>query len=124
MSRILIVDDEPEITRLLKGYLAAKGHEAHTALDGTEAIRKAGALRPDVVLLDLIMPGQSGIDVLKEIKAVDPGIAVIMMTAVIDEQLVQIAIESGADAHFAKPFQLEEIMKTLHRIVNRPRNKN
>lgn len=119
MSRILIVDDEPEITRLLSGYLASKGHEAHTAANTVEAVRKIKEVRPDVVLLDLIMPGQNGIEALKVIKAFDPDIAVILVTAVIDEQLISLALDSGADAHLAKPFQLEDILKALDFVTGR-----
>jgi len=72
MERILVVDDETQIVRLLQKYFASKGYEVHTARSGLEAVDRVKDVRPDVVLLDILMPGMGGLDTLKEIKKIDP----------------------------------------------------
>jgi len=103
MERILVVDDEVHIVRLLQKYLASKEYEVYTAGGGLEAIEKVKDIRPHAVLLDILMPGMGGIDTLKEIKKIDPKIAVIMVTAVIDEELAKRAVQLGADDYITKP---------------------
>ena len=93
MKRILVVDDEIHVVRLLQKYLASKEYEVYTATSGLDAIQKAKDMMPHIVLLDIIMPGMGGIDTLKEIKKINPKIAVIMVTAVIDEELAKRALQ-------------------------------
>ncbi len=109
MERILVVDDEIQVVRLLQKYLASKEYDVYTATDGLEAIQKVKDMRPHIVLLDIIMPGMGGIDTLKEIKKINSKIAVIMITAVIDEELAQRAIQLGADDYITKPLNLNYI---------------
>jgi DNA-binding response OmpR family regulator len=109
MERILVVDDEIHVVRLLQKYLASKGYEVYTATDGLEAIQKVKDVRPHIVLLDILMPGMGGIDTLKEIKKINSKIAVIMVTAVIDEELAQRTLQLGADDYIVKPFDLNYI---------------
>jgi DNA-binding NtrC family response regulator len=106
MERILVVDDEVEVCKVLKEFLASKGYEVHTALDGSTAISKVKEVRPHIVLLDIIMPGMGGIDVLKEIKGIDHRVGVIMVTAVADHELARRAIELGAYDYITKPMDL------------------
>lgn len=103
MERILVVDDEMHIVRLLQKYLKSKEYEVFTASGGLEAIQKVKDIRPHVVLLDILMPGMGGIDTLKEIKKIDSKIVVIMVTAVVDEELAKRAIQLGADDYISKP---------------------
>jgi DNA-binding response OmpR family regulator len=107
MKRILVADDEKDVCDVLKEFLSAKGYEVHTALDGTAALKAAQDVRPHVMLLDIIMPGMTGIEVLKEIKKRDPSIAVIMATAVTDEELAKRTLELGAYDYVVKPFNLD-----------------
>ncbi len=107
MGKILIVDDEIEVVRTLQDFLTAKNHEVRTALNGEEALAKVKEMKPDIVLLDIMMPGMGGIDTLKEIKKIDPCIAVIMITAVVDEVLGNRAIELGAYDYITKPINLD-----------------
>jgi len=109
MERILVVDDEIHVVRLLRKYLASKAYEVYTAVNGLEAIEKVKEVKPHVVLLDIIMPGMGGIDTLKEIKKINPKIAVIMVTAVIDEELAKRALQLGADDYITKPLDLNYI---------------
>jgi len=106
MERILVVDDEIHIVRLLQKFLASKAYEVYTATDGLEAIRKVKDVMPHIVLLDIIMPGMGGIDTLKEITKINPRIVVIMVTAVIDEELAKRTIQLGANDYLTKPLDL------------------
>ena len=107
MGRILVVDDEVEVVRLLKDFLTSKGYEVYTALNGAEALACVKEVKPDIVLLDIIMPGMGGIDTLKEIKKIDPTTAVIMVTAVIDEELANRAVKLGAFDYITKPINID-----------------
>ncbi|MBI2882163.1 MAG: response regulator, partial [Candidatus Tectomicrobia bacterium] len=81
MARILIVDDEPDLCRDLKSFLTSKGHEVEAALGGEEGLEKLKSWRPHVVLLDIRMPGVNGLEALPRMKAVDPNVRIIMVTA-------------------------------------------
>ncbi|MHB8908485.1 MAG: response regulator [Syntrophales bacterium] len=107
MGKILVVDDEVEIVRLLKDFLTSKGYEVATALNGAEALAKVKEIHPDIVLLDLVMPGMHGIDTLKEIKKIDPSIGVIMVTGVVDEELANRAVKLGAFDYIIKPINID-----------------
>ena len=113
METILVVDDEIYTVRLLKQYLSSKGYHVHTAADGREAIEKVEEIKPHVVLLDIIMPGMGGLDALKEIKKLAPKTVVIMVTAVIDEELAKRALALGADDYITKPINLEYVEKSV-----------
>jgi DNA-binding response OmpR family regulator len=99
--------------RLLQKFLTSKAYEVYTATNGLEAIQKVKDVRPHIVLLDILMPGMGGIDTLKEIKKINSKIVVIMVTAVIDEELAKRAIQLGADEYIIKPFDLNYIETCL-----------
>ena len=107
MGKILVVDDEIEVVRLLKDFLTSKGYEVYMALNGAEAIALVKEVKPDIVLLDIIMPGMGGIDTLKEIKKIDPTTAVIMVTALTDEELANRAVKLGAFDYITKPINID-----------------
>ena len=107
MGKILVVDDEIEVVQLLRDFLTSKGYEVYTALNGAEALAVVKEAKPDIVLLDIIMPGMGGIDTLKEIKKIDPTTAVIMVTALIDEELANRAVKLGAFDYIVKPINID-----------------
>jgi DNA-binding response OmpR family regulator len=109
MERILVVDDEIEVCNVLKEFLDSKGYETHIALTGRTALSQVKEVKPRIVLLDIIMPGMGGIDVLKEIKKIDPTVGVIMVTAVDDHELAMQTLELGADDYITKPLDLNYI---------------
>ncbi len=113
MERILVVDDESHVVRLLQRFLASKDYDVHTATSGMEAIQKVKDVNPHVVLLDIMMPGLGGLGTLKEIKRISPKTAVIMVTAVIDEELAKRALELGADDYITKPLDLNYIATSV-----------
>ncbi|MBW1692374.1 MAG: response regulator [Deltaproteobacteria bacterium] len=106
MVKILVVDDEIEACNALKEFLVVKGHEVYTAQDGKTALDNVQKLRPQLVLLDMIMPGMNGMEVLKGIKKIDPQIGVIMVTVVTNEAQAKKALELGAYDYITKPVDL------------------
>ena len=113
MERILIVDDDIEICNVLNRFLSKKGYEVYTALNGLSAINKVKEVRPHIVLLDIRMPGVDGIEVLKEIKKVDPAVGVIMVTGVTDEEEARKTLELGAYDYMTKPIDFNYLETVL-----------
>ena len=113
MEKILVVDDEIEVCKALKEFLSIKGYEAFTAQSGKEALSIVAAKNPHIVLLDIIMPGMSGIETLEEIKKTAPATGVVMITAVTDEALGNQALEIGADDFITKPVDLDYLETVL-----------
>ena len=114
-ARILIADDHPQGVELLDAYLADTGFEVETAYDGEEALTKVRDWRPDLVLLDVMMPKLSGFEVCKRLKA-DPatqGVAVLMITALDQPSDVERAVDAGTDDFLTKPINQTDL---LHRI--------
>jgi DNA-binding response OmpR family regulator len=115
MSRVLIVDDEERVRTFLSRALAGEGHEVAEAATGVEAVRRVGTYRPDLVLLDLVMPGMDGLAVLEAIhKQPDPP-AVIVLSGIADVGARVAALERGAADFVAKPFHLSELLARARR---------
>jgi CheY-like chemotaxis protein len=120
-ARILIVDDDPEIVSMLSTRLGARGYTVSTASDGHRALELAKRERPDVVLLDVMMPGKSGWEVARALKQdpVTQAIKIIMVTA-IGEQVNELTSPIyGADAHLDKPFEFEKLEKIIASVTSR-----
>ena len=113
MAKILIVDDEIEVCKALAEFLAIKGYETSTALSGQEALAIVAAENPHIVLLDIIMPGMSGMETLAAIKKTAPDTGVVMITAVTDEALGNQALKTGADDFITKPVDLDYLETVL-----------
>ncbi len=111
--KILVVDDEPSICELLSEFLSLLGYQVFTAGNGGEAVSRFKEKRPDIVLLDIKMPGMSGIDVLRKIKEHDSEAKVIMVSAFGDIDTVRTTLKMGAFRHLEKPVDLELLKKTL-----------
>jgi DNA-binding response OmpR family regulator len=113
MGRILVVDDEIEACNALEEFLSLKGHEVYTALDGPTALTKVREVRPDIVLLDMIMPGMEGTEVLKRIKELDFDTSVVMVTVVAEENKAKKTMELGAFDYITKPVDLNYLENVL-----------
>ena len=109
MARILIVDDEAEALLFLADYVRSLRHEVATAGDGLEALEKAKAWNPHLVLLDVRMPRMDGITALKKLKEQNPDIAVLMMTAMREEGVAKEAMQLGAFDYVTKPVDLARL---------------
>jgi two-component system, response regulator, stage 0 sporulation protein F len=118
VSRILIVDDDQRIVQLLSDCFK-HAHTVDIAMNGGEALAIIRRQRPDVVLLDLMLPGISGVHLLKEIKKTDPTIAVVVMTGLGNTAVVDEAVRNGAASYLAKPFNLPEIDRLVTDIIAR-----
>jgi two-component system chemotaxis response regulator CheY len=118
--KVLIVDDSALSRRILRGILENGGHQVTEAEDGMVAIEKYFLDKPDVVLLDLIMKGMLGLDVLKKLRQMDPGARVIVATADIQTSTRAMSIEGGAQAFVTKPFVSEEILKAVGSAMEEP----
>ncbi|HUT33340.1 MAG TPA: sigma-54 dependent transcriptional regulator [Planctomycetota bacterium] len=110
---VLVVDDEPAIRTMMTGYLEAEGYRARVAADGAEAIRLVGEQLPDLVILDLRMPGMNGLDVLARIKEIDRRIAVVLMSGYATVETAVRAMKLGAETVLAKPVGLAELGRAL-----------
>ncbi|WP_347549162.1 response regulator [Pseudalkalibacillus hwajinpoensis] len=117
MKKILIVDDQYGIRVLLSELFKKEGYQALQAANGMTAIEIVRKESPDLVLLDLKMPGMDGIEVFKSLKEFDEKVQVIFMTAYGELQLVKEFMRLGAITHFAKPFDIEEVSRTVKRII-------
>lgn len=113
MARILVVDDELEVCKMLKKFLTKKGYEVYTALNGEDALDVVKEERPHVVLLDIRMPGMDGIECLKRIKETDEGVGVIMITAVKQDETGRQAMKLGAFDYITKPLSLKYLQDCL-----------
>jgi len=114
---ILIADDDLLVRTLLKDALAPGGYQVIEAKDGREAVRKFKADRPDLVMIDLMMPNQSGIEALSEIRAFDPKSRILVVSSLEAEGLMSSALESGAMGYVVKPFHPMEISDAVKRAL-------
>lgn len=121
---LLIVDDEEMMGVVLSGVFEDAGFTVRTATNGEEAIRHIGERLPDVLLLDIIMPGLSGMEVLRRIKSVDEGIPVILMTAMAGVSGAVEAMRAGAFDYIAKPFHNEELLRIVTEAATQRRARN
>jgi len=119
--RILVVDDEPDITALVAYHLARAGYRVSTASSGSEALRAAREERPDLVILDLMLPGVSGYDVLSELRTFDEtrDVGVILLTARRDEPDRIRGLSLGADDYLTKPFSPAELVLRVRAVLRR-----
>jgi len=123
-ARVLICDDDPLLRDLIEFRLRAKGYEVIKAADGAEALAMAQSERPDVVVLDAMMPKSDGFEVLARMKS-DPRLSntpVIMLTARKSQRDIAYALEKGADDYLVKPFIPEDLLARLSRILARQGN--
>ena len=118
MDRILVVDDEIVVCDLLKDFLTLKGYEVYTASDGYAALNIVKKVCPHLILLDIVMPGISGVEVLKEIKKLNPKTGVIMITAVPDQGIITESIELGAYDYITKPMDLKNVENVVMLAIN------
>jgi len=119
IQRVLVVDDDPDINRLVRVRLSSRGYAVASAANGEEALEQVGVDPPDLVFLDVSMPGIDGLAVLAELRARGLDLAVIMMTAFGSESVAIEALRHGADDYLRKPFDRNEFGVVLDRTVRR-----
>jgi len=117
-ARILVVDDDASLAEMLTIVLRQEGFESQSCPRGDHAMELFRAYKPDLVLLDLMLPGKGGIDVCKEIRA-ESGVPIVMLTAKGDTVDVVLGLESGADDYIVKPFKPKELVARIRARVRR-----
>lgn len=120
-ATILIVDDEQPIVELVANYLGAEGYSVHRAYDGIEALTLARTIQPDLVVLDIMLPGLDGIEVCRRLHQETP-VYVLMLTARAEEVDKLIGLSVGADDYVTKPFSPRELVARVKAILRRSRN--
>ena len=120
MTRILIVDDEPNLVDLLAGYLSREGYDITTAADGLAAVEAARAQTPDLILLDVMLPRLDGVEVCREIRRFSDAY-ILMLTARAEEVDKLIGLSVGADDYVTKPFSPREVVARVKAMLRRPR---
>ena len=118
-TRILIVEDEPNMVSGLRDNFEFEGFEVSTALDGVAGLELALKSAPDLVILDVMMPKMSGLDVCKQLKAKRPSILIIMLTARGQEVDKVVGLELGADDYVTKPFSIPEFLARIRAALRR-----
>ena len=117
-SLVLVVEDEPEIAELMEDYLRGSGYRTERARDGNEALSLFRLARPDLVLLDIMLPGIDGLEVLKRLRS-ESNVPVIMLTAKSEETDKIIGLELGADDYITKPIRLKEVIARVRAVLRR-----
>lgn len=116
--RILVVDDEPHIVELVRYNLLQEGYDVTTAADGETALTKARSEKPDLVVLDVLLPGLHGVEVCRRLRR-ESAVPVIMLTARSGEQERVVGLESGADDYVTKPFSPRELIARVRAVLRR-----
>ncbi|MCM3567174.1 response regulator [Neobacillus mesonae] len=121
-EKILIVDDQFGIRILLNEVFQKEGYKTFQAANGVQALDIVTKHSPDLVLLDMKIPGMDGIEILKRMKVIDPDIRVIIMTAYGELDMIQEAKDLGAITHFAKPFDIDDIRAAVKKHIPQKAN--
>ena len=119
-AKILVVDDEPPILELATAYLQSEGYEVFTAPDGPSGLKASRAYKPDVVILDIMLPGMDGIEVLSHLRR-ESNAYVILLTAKAEETDKVVGLELGADDYVTKPFSPRELVARVKAALRRLR---
>ena len=118
MAKILVVDDEPSITKLVSAYLKPEGYEVYTAADGNAGLKAARTFKPDLIILDVMLPGLDGIELLSRLRR-ESDVYVIMLTARTEETDKIVGLSVGADDYVTKPFSPRELVARVKAALRR-----
>ena len=118
VPKVLVVDDAPDIVRLTRDYLEHAGFDVVIATNGVDAMRMARVERPDLIVLDLGLPGRDGLDVTRELRR-DSGVPIVMLSARSDESDKLVGLELGADDYVTKPFSAKELVARVRAVLRR-----
>jgi two-component system alkaline phosphatase synthesis response regulator PhoP len=118
MAKILVIDDEPSILNLVTAYLKPEGYEIYTASDGISGLKAAKAFKPDLVVLDLMLPGMDGVELLAQLRR-ESNVYVILLTAKTEETDKIVGLSLGADDYVTKPFSPRELVARIKSALRR-----
>jgi len=117
-AKILLIDDEPSIVNLVSAYLRPEGYEVYTAADGPSGLKAARAYKPDVIVLDIMLPGMDGVQLLTNLRR-ESNVYVIMLTARTEETDKIVGLSVGADDYVTKPFSPRELVARIKAALRR-----
>ena len=117
-TKILIIEDDPDTARLVGLYLQREGHRVLSASDGLDGLRQARSSKPDLIVLDLMLPGKSGMDICRELRD-ESAVPIVMLTARVDEADMLGGLESGADDYVTKPFSPRVLAARVNAVLRR-----
>src|SRR5512134_185431 len=118
MAKILVIDDEPSIINLVSAYLKPEGYDVYTATDGNAGLKAAHAFKPDLIILDLMLPGMDGLELLTRLRR-ESDVYVIMLTARTEETDKIVGLSVGADDYVTKPFSPRELLARVKAALRR-----
>jgi two-component system, OmpR family, response regulator ResD len=118
-GRVLVVDDDATVAEVVRSYLTHAGFEVDQAADGPTALALAARTRPHLVVLDLMLPGLSGLEVCQRLRSSRPDVAVVMLTALGEESDRLVGLETGADDYLVKPFSPRELVLRVQSVLRR-----
>ena len=118
-TQVLVVDDDPALRELLEDYLSQQGYRVSGAEDGTAMNRFLAAHAPDLVILDLMLPGEDGLSIAKRLRVSHPGIPILMLSARGDDVDRIVGLEGGADDYLPKPFNPRELLARIRAVLRR-----
>lgn len=118
-TSVLVVDDDPTVSDVVRRYLERAGYRVQLAVDGIAALALCARQRPDLVVLDLMLPGVDGLEVCRRLRAVDAGLPIVMLTALGAEADRVVGLEQGADDYLAKPFSPRELVLRVQSVLRR-----
>ena len=121
MTSVLVVDDEPNLVELLRGYLEREGYTVQTAADGAAALDLARSDPPDLIILDVMLPGMDGLEVCRRLRQFSDAY-VLMLTAKVEEVDKIVGLAIGADDYVTKPFSPRELVARVKALLRRPRS--
>jgi two-component system response regulator BaeR len=120
MSRILIVEDEPKLAALEADYLKSEGYETHCIANGLDAVPWVRDNAPDLILLDLMLPGRDGLEICRDVRSFSD-VPIVMVTAKVEEIDRLVGLDLGADDYVCKPFSIRELVARVRAILRRGR---
>jgi two-component system alkaline phosphatase synthesis response regulator PhoP len=118
MAKILVIDDEPSIINLVSAYLKPEGYDVYTAANGNAGLKAASAFKPDLIILDLMLPGMDGIELLTRLRR-ESDVYVILLTARTEETDKIVGLSVGADDYMTKPFSPRELVARVKAALRR-----
>ena len=119
-AKLLVVDDEPSITGTLRAYLEQEGYGVYVAADGPAALKAARSFKPDLIVLDVMLPGMDGFEVLQQLRR-ESDVYVLMLTAKAEEMDKIVGLSVGADDYMTKPFSPRELVARVKAVLRRGR---
>lgn len=121
MAQVLVVDDDRTLAEVVVGYLERAGHRAASVADGPAALSVLASHLPDLIVLDLMLPGIDGLQVCRRVRAAHPGLPIVMLTALNEAEDRIAGLEVGADDYVAKPFSPRELVLRIDSVLRRAR---